>query len=335
MILAFDTSCDDTAVAVLKDNGDYVNLIASQVEVHSSLGGVVPELAARKHAEIIAALTKEAIREAQIDMDQIDFLAATVGPGLLPSLLVGVAFAKALAYSHNIALIPVHHIEGHIFAPFFGRDITFPFLSLVVSGGHTHLFLVEGVGKYQIIGKTLDDAVGEAFDKVARLLGLGYPGGPVIDRLSKTGDPYRFKVPQGLKHEKGYNFSFSGVKTYVKNLVNSMGGLSKSDVSDIAASFQRASIDILIEKTLKAAKEYDVSIVSISGGVSANSYLREAFVEAGTKYGIDVVLPPSEMTTDNALMIAYRASFMPDKEATSRLCLVEAKPSIRVGEGLI
>ncbi|AEA33001.1 tRNA (adenosine(37)-N6)-threonylcarbamoyltransferase complex transferase subunit TsaD [Hippea maritima] len=335
MILAFDTSCDDTAVAVLKDNGNYVNLIASQIEVHKALGGVVPELAARKHAEVIAALTKEALHKAEAELSQIDFLSVTVGPGLLPSLLVGVSFAKALAYSHSVPLIAVHHIEGHIFAPFFKRELIFPFLSLVVSGGHTHLFLVKGVGEYEIIGKTLDDAVGEAFDKVARLLGLEYPGGPVIDRLSKTGDPYRFKIPQGLKHDKSYNFSFSGVKTYVKNLVNSMGNLSKSDISDIAASFQKASIDILVEKTFKAATEYGVKIVSISGGVSANSYLREAFAEAGKQKGIEVVLPPREMTTDNALMIAYRASFRPFEEATTEFSLIEAKPSIKVGSKLI
>ena len=327
MILAFDTSCDDTSVAILKREGSYVNLVSSQDEIHKKLGGVVPELAARRHAEVIAYLTKEALERARLKLEEIEYIAVTVGPGLLPSLLVGVAFAKSLAYSLKLPVIPVNHIEGHIFAPFFKRELKFPFLSLVVSGGHTHLFLVRGVGEYELIGRTLDDAVGEAFDKVARVLGLGYPGGPIIDRLSKTGDPYRFKIPQGLKYEKSLNFSFSGVKTHVKNLVNKMGVLSKTDIADIAASFQRASIDILLEKTVRASKELGVNIVSVSGGVSANSYLREVFKKEARNQGFELVLPEKEMTTDNALMIAYRAS-LDLTSATDDYSIVEANPSL-------
>ena len=327
MILAFDTSCDDTSVAILKIDGSYVNLVSSQDEIHKKLGGVVPELAARRHAEVIAYLTKEALERARLKLEEIEYIAVTVGPGLLPSLLVGVAFAKSLAYSLKLPVIPVNHIEGHIFAPFFKRELKFPFLSLVVSGGHTHLFLVRGVGEYELIGRTLDDAVGEAFDKVARVLGLGYPGGPIIDRLSKTGDPYRFKIPQGLKYEKSLNFSFSGVKTHVKNLVNKMGVLSKTDIADIAASFQRASIDILLEKTVRASKELGVNIVSVSGGVSANSYLREVFKKEAKNQGFELVLPEKEMTTDNALMIAYRAS-LDLTSATDDYSIVEANPSL-------
>ena len=327
MILAFDTSCDDTSVAILKIDGSYVNLVSSQDEIHKKLGGVVPELAARRHAEVIAYLTKEALERARLKLEEIEYIAVTVGPGLLPSLLVGVAFAKSLAYSLKLPVIPVNHIEGHIFAPFFKRKLKFPFLSLVVSGGHTHLFLVKGVGEYELIGRTLDDAVGEAFDKVARVLGLGYPGGPIIDRLSKTGDPYRFKIPQGLKYEKSLNFSFSGVKTHVKNLVNKMGVLSKTDIADIAASFQRASIDILLEKTVRASKELGVNIVSVSGGVSANSYLREVFKKEAKNQGFELVLPEKEMTTDNALMIAYRAS-LDLTSATDDYSIVEANPSL-------
>ena len=329
MILAFDTSCDDTSVAILKDSKEFVNLVSSQTEIHVKMGGVVPELAARRHAEIIAYLTEEALKKAGVELSNINYVAVTVGPGLLPSLLVGVAFAKALAYSERLPVIPVNHIEGHIFVPFFNRNIKFPFLSLVVSGGHTHLFLVKGVGDYELIGRTLDDAAGEAFDKVARILGLDYPGGPIIDRLSKNGNPYRFKIPQGLKHEKNFNFSFSGVKTYVKNLVNKMGKLSKTDVEDIAASFQKSSIDILVEKTVKAAKDLDVKIVSVSGGVSANSYLREAFFKAAIENGLEIVLPEREMTTDNALMIAFIASFNLSK-ATKDYASVEANPSLKL-----
>ncbi len=329
MILAFDTSCDDTSVAILKRDGSYVNLVSSQDEIHKKLGGVVPELAARRHSEVIAHLTKEAIDRAGLGLKEIEYIAVTVGPGLLPSLLVGVAFAKSLAYSLKLPVIPVNHIEGHIFAPFFKRELKFPFLSLVVSGGHTHLFLVKGIGKYRLIGRTLDDAVGEAFDKVARILNLGYPGGPVIDMLSKSGDPYRFKIPQGLKYEKSFNFSFSGVKTYVKNLVNKMGTLSKTDIADIAASFQRASIDILLEKTVRASKELGVNTVSISGGVSANSYLRELFKKEAERQGFEAVLPSKEMTTDNALMIAYRAS-LDLTSATDDYSTIEANPSLSV-----
>ncbi len=329
MILAFDTSCDDTSVAILKRDGSYINLVSSQDEIHRKLGGVVPELAARRHSEVIAYLTKEALERAEAGFSEIRYIAVTVGPGLLPSLLVGVAFAKSLAYSLKLPVIPVNHIEGHIFAPFFKRELKFPFISLVVSGGHTNLFLVKGVGRYELIGRTLDDAVGEAFDKVARVLGLGYPGGPIIDRLSKSGNPYRFKIPQGLKYEKSFDFSFSGVKTHVKNLVNKMGVLSKTDIADLAASFQKASIDILVEKSVRASKELGVNIVSVSGGVSANSYLRGAFEKEAKIQGFELVLPAKEMTTDNALMIAYRASL--DKTcATEDYSSVEANPSLFV-----
>jgi len=329
MILAFDTSCDDTSVAILKSDGSYINIISSQDDIHRKLGGVVPELAARRHSEVIAYLTKEALERAKAELSEIKYIAVTVGPGLLPSLLVGVAFAKSLAYSLKLPVVPVNHIEGHIFAPFFKRGLKFPFISLVVSGGHTHLFLVRGVGEYELIGRTLDDAVGEAFDKVARVLSLGYPGGPEIDKLSKSGNPYRFKIPQGLKFEKSFNFSFSGVKTYVKNLVNKMGVLSKTDIADIAASFQKASIDILLEKTVRASRELGVNIVSVSGGVSANSYLRGAFERLAEEQGFELVLPKREMTTDNALMIAYRASLELDS-ATFDYSTIEADPSLSI-----
>jgi len=329
MILAFDTSCDDTSVAFYRDGKMYSNVISSQNDIHAKFGGVIPELAARRHTEVIAYLAEEALNRVGADLKDVNYVAVTVGPGLLPSLLVGVSFAKALAYANNLPIIPVNHIEGHIFAPFFDKGIEYPFLSLVVSGGHTHLFYVKNFGNYELIGKTLDDAVGEAFDKVARVLGLEYPGGPLIDRLSKSGDPYKFKIPKGLERDRSFNFSFSGVKTHVKNLVKKLGGLSKTHVSDIAASFQKASIDVLVEKTVRATKDLNVKIVSVSGGVSANSYLREAFKEASEEHKFTLVLPEKEMTTDNALMIAFAASLSLDK-ATREYFKIEANPSLRL-----
>ncbi len=329
MILAFDTSCDDTSVAAFYNEKVYSNVVSSQNEIHAKFGGVIPELAARRHTEIIAYLTKEALDRVKMKISDVNYVAVTIGPGLLPSLLVGVAFAKALAYASKLPIIPINHIEAHIFAPFFGRDIDYPFLSLVVSGGHTHLFLVKGFGDYELIGKTLDDAAGEAFDKVARILGLKYPGGPAIDKLSKSGNPNRYRIPKGLDRKDSFNFSFSGVKTYVKNLVKNMPGLSKTQVADIAASFQKASIDILVEKTIRAAKTLNVKTVSISGGVSANSYLREKFIFTCGENNIALVLPNKEMTTDNALMVAFLASMSLNK-STKNYSTIEANPSLKL-----
>ncbi len=329
MILAFDTSCDDTSVAFYKSNKIYSNVVSSQNDIHSKFGGVIPELAARKHAEVIAYLTEEALNKVGANIGSVDYVAVTVGPGLLPSLLVGVSFAKALAYANNLPIIPINHIEGHIFAPFFNRNIKYPFLSLVVSGGHTHLFYVKNFGNYELIGKTLDDAVGEAFDKVARVLGLEYPGGPVIDKLSKNGDPYKFNIPKGLRNDRSFNFSFSGVKTHVKNLVKKLGSLSKTQIVDIAASFQKVSIDVLAEKTIGAAKNLNVKTISVSGGVSANSYLREKFSQVCSQNGIKLIIPSKEMTTDNALMIAFVASLDMNK-ATQEYFKIEANPSVRL-----
>ncbi len=328
MILAFDTSCDDTSVALLK-NKNYVNLISSQNDIHGKFGGIMPEYAARSHTETIAYLTKEALEKLNASMSDIEYIATTVGPGLLPSLLVGVSFAKALAYSYSLPIIPINHIEGHIFAPFFGKKLEFPFMALVVSGGHTHLFLIEGIGRYKIIAKTLDDAVGEAFDKVARILDLGYPGGPIIDKLSKTGESDRFNIPKGLGGKKNLNFSFSGTKTAVKNLVNNHSNLSTTDKIDIAASFQKSSIDVLWEKTKDACRENGVNKIAVSGGVSANSYLREMFATECKKEGFELFLPRREMTTDNALMIANIAQFKKSR-ATYDYFSVEANPRLKI-----
>ncbi len=329
MILAFDTSCDDTAVACFINCSAYSNVVSSQNEVHARYGGVLPELAARKHLENIGFLTKEALEKANVRLSGIEYIAVTVGPGLPPALLVGVAFAKGIAYSLDLPIIPVNHIEGHMFAPFFCRDMEFPFVALVVSGGHTHLFRVDGVGRYKLLGKTLDDAVGEAFDKVARMLDLGYPGGPVIDRLSKLGNPEAFRIPAGLESKKTLNFSFSGPKTAVKNLVKKMGSLSITEIRDIAASFQKSAIDILIKRSIEACRREKVNLLVISGGVSANSYLREAFPKRAEEASIRVLLPSREMTTDNALMIAFAASLVKDR-ATRDYLSIDADPSYRI-----
>ncbi len=328
MILAFDTSCDDTSAACFVDNNRYSNIVSSQNDIHAKYGGIMPEMAARRHIEVIGYLTKEALERVSASISDVDYVAATVGPGLLPSLLIGVSFAKGLAYANKKPIIPINHIEGHLFAPFFDKKLTFPFVALIVSGGHTHLFAVRDVGSYELVGKTLDDAVGEAFDKVARILNVGYPGGPVIDRLSKSGNPDRFNIPMGLDKKKSLDFSFSGTKTFVKNLVNNHPNLSKTDICDIAASFQKASVDILWKKTKRACNLYGINKIAVSGGVSANSYLRESFTKNAKKDGIEIFLPSKEMTTDNALMIAFIASLKIDT-ATFDYGLIEANPRLK------
>lgn len=329
MILSFDTSCDDTSVAVLKDDGSYSNMISSQNEIHKKFGGIMPEIAARNHIQMIYPLTEEAIKKADITIRTVDYIAVTTGPGLMPSLLVGVSFAKALAYTYHKPMIGVNHIEGHIFAPFINRALIFPFVALVVSGGHTHLFFVKGVGNYELLGKTVDDAAGEAFDKVARVLNIGYPGGPIIDRLSKQGDPYRFKLPKGLSKKNTLNFSFSGVKTAVNNLVKKMHNLSKTNVIDIAASFQHSVVDVLCEKTQKACIEKGAKNLVLSGGVSANSLLRESFEIMAEKNGFSLFMPEAGFSTDNALMIAKAASLR-ESDATYDYAEIEADPRFRI-----
>ncbi len=329
MILAFDTSCDDTSVSCFQDSHRYSNVISSQNAIHEKFGGVMPEIAARKHIESISYLTKEALERMDAKLRDTSLVACTVGPGLLPSLLVGVSFSKGLAYANSIPILPVNHIEGHIFAPFIGRELKFPFISLVISGGHTHIFLVNGVGAYRLMGKTLDDAVGEAFDKVARVLDIGYPGGPVIDKLSKRGNPDRYRIPRGMENKNTLNFSFSGTKTFVKNLVNNASFLSISDKADIAASFQKAAVDILWKRSYEACNITGIKRLAISGGVSANSYLRDEFLKNSLKNGIELFAPKKELTTDNALMIAFVASLKRD-EATLNYSFVEANPRLRI-----
>ena len=310
LVMGIETSCDDTGVAILKNKREVLaNLVSSQVKIHSIFGGVVPELAARKHLENILPLTHTALTEANVELKDIDCIGVTNRPGLIPSLLVGVTFAKGLSFGADIPLVGVNHLEAHSFAIFLEKEILFPFICLVVSGGHTSLFLVEDFGCMRLLGRTLDDAAGEAFDKVAKLLGLGYPGGPVIDALSKKGDPNSIRFP--IAKVKGYDFSFSGIKTAVNMYIKrEKPDLSSPKVkADIAASFQEAVVKALLEKTFGAAKDLGVKNVVISGGVACNSRLRELAQKYAQENRVSCDFPSPKLCTDNALMVAYVATY--------------------------
>jgi N6-L-threonylcarbamoyladenine synthase len=307
IILGIETSCDDTAAAVIKDGTEIIsNIISSQADFHKKYGGIVPEIASRKHLENIGPVVKDSILQAGITLDDIEAVAVTQGPGLIGSLLVGINFARAFAYSRRIPLTGINHLEGHLLAPHIEHSVPFPNITLVVSGGHTNLYFVETVGKYRLLGKTRDDASGEAFDKVAKLLGLGYPGGPIINQLAKKGDPSAIKFPRPMLNDKSFDFSFSGLKTAVLYHVRKIEAENLSDtaVQDIAASFQAAAVDILTEKTIRAARECNVQTITVSGGVAANSHLRDNITERAKEKSISVFIPSPILCTDNAAMIA-------------------------------
>lgn len=311
-ILAIESSCDETAAAVVK-NGRTVlsNVISSQIELHKLYGGVVPEIASRKHIEKINQVIEEALEQAGMTLEEMDAIGVTYGPGLVGALLVGVAEAKAIAYAAKKPLVGVHHIEGHISANYIENlDLEPPFICLVVSGGHTHLVVVNDYGKYQIIGRTRDDAAGEAFDKVARAIGLGYPGGPKIDKLSKEGNPNAIRFPKAHMEDGPYDFSFSGVKSAVLNYLN--GAQMKGETvveADIAASFQKAVTDVLVENAMKAVKEFGMKKFAIAGGVASNSTLRSAMRDACEKNGVEFYHPSPIFCTDNAAMIGAAAYY--------------------------
>lgn len=312
IILGIETACDDTAAAVV-ENGHNIrsNVVWTQKEVHARFGGVVPELAARRHAEVISYVIQEALDNASVSTEDIDAVGVNNQHGLLRSIVVGVAAAKAIAYSLQIPLIGIHHIEGHIYSSIIENpDIDFPHICLTVSGGHNLLVHVISPGRYELIGRTLDDAAGEAFDKVARLLGFGFPGGPIIDALSNDGNPKAFDFPRPLIDSDDYNFSFSGLKTAVLYTVRE---LKKDDnepdeyKADIAASFQQAVIDVLVEKTLRAARKKQISTVTLAGGVAANNPLRTQLSQATKRENIELVLPSRPLCTDNGAVIAALA----------------------------
>jgi len=301
-ILAIETSCDETAAAVIEDGRVILsNIIASQTELHARYGGVFPEVASRKHIEVIHSVVSRALEEAHLGLDDLDCIAVTQGPGLVGSLLVGVNMAKGLALSRNKPFLGINHIEGHIYSLWLSEaadEIEFPLLTLVVSGGHTELYLMAGHGRYRRLGGTLDDAAGEAFDKVGRLLGLPYPGGPSIDEAARQGNPEAFRFPRAVM-EDGYNFSFSGLKTAVLRQTRRYKG-GTLPVNDLAASFQAAVVEVLVTKTKLAAEAYGATAVHLAGGVSANSALRSAM---SAQLPVPVRLPPPLLCTDNAAMI--------------------------------
>jgi N6-L-threonylcarbamoyladenine synthase len=317
VILALETSCDDTCAAVVSGDGEIAsNVIASQGLLHARYGGVVPEIASRHHLELVDAVTADALERAGARLDDIDTVAVTRGPGLIGALLVGLSSAKALAATRELPLVPVDHLHGHVVASTLGpHPVETPYLSLVASGGHTFLARVDHPSGYSVLGQTLDDAAGEAFDKGARLLGLGYPGGPAIDRLAREGDPEAFDFPRSAPGE--LDFSFSGLKTSLLYVIRDMGGDAESQAADLAASYQRAIVDALVERTRAALRREGLERLAIGGGVAANSELREAVV------GLDasVWVPPVELCTDNAAMIAGAARFLEPIEYPGYLSL--------------
>ncbi len=329
LILGIETSCDETAVAVLDEaQGILSNIVSSQLE-HSQYGGVVPEIASRSHLKMILPVLEKALSTAGVSLSQLDGIAVTCGPGLVGSLLVGISVAKALHFSSGVPLIGVHHIEAHIFATLLeDPELSPPFVALVVSGGHTQLIFLPVLGTYEILGSTRDDAAGEAFDKVATLLGLGYPGGPIVNRLAEKGDPEFIKFPRASV--EGFDFSYSGLKTAVVNfLKNSSPELVRSHLSDIAASFQEAAVEVLVEKSIKAAKYKGVKKIAVAGGVGANSRLRGLLKEKAAEVGVSVSYPSPALCTDNGAMVAKAGAFRLSRSQLSGLDL-NANPRMKL-----
>lgn len=333
-ILAIESSCDETAAAVV-ENGRKVlsNIISSQIDLHKLYGGVVPEIASRKHIEKINQVIEEALKEAEMDLDDVDAIGVTYGPGLVGPLLVGVAEAKAISFAKDLPLVGVHHIEGHIAANYIENpDLEPPFLCLVVSGGHTHLVIVKDYGSFQILGQTRDDAAGEAFDKVARAIGLGYPGGPKIDKLAREGNEHAMDFPKAKIDGSPYDFSFSGVKSAVLNHLNKCRMTGEEIITaDVAASFQKCVVEVLVEHAMLAAKDYHMDKLAIAGGVASNSGLREAMEKACRENGIKFYHPSPIFCTDNAAMIGSAAYYEFQKGVRHGWDL-NAVPNLRLGE---
>ena len=334
LILAIESSCDETAASVVK-NGRCVlsNIISSQIAIHTLYGGVVPEIASRKHIEKINQVVEAALKEADVTLDDIDAIGVTYGPGLVGALLVGVAEAKAIAYEKKKPLVGVHHIEGHVSANYIEHpDLEPPFLCEIISGGHTHLVIVKDYGSFEILGRTRDDAAGEAFDKVARAIGLGYPGGPKIDKLAKEGNPHAIDFPRAHMEDAPYDFSFSGVKSAVLNHLNKCRMTGEPIVeADIAASFQQAVVDVLVDNAIRAAKDYHMDRLAIAGGVASNGALRAAMEAACEKEGIRFYRPSPIFCTDNAAMIGV-AAYYEYRKGTRHGWDLNAVPNLKLGE---
>lgn len=330
-ILGIETSCDETAVAIIKNGREIIaNVVASQIESHKRFGGVVPEIASRHHVEQMTIVLEEALNKANMTMNDIDAVAVTEGPGLVGALLVGVNAAKAIAFAHQKPLIGVHHIAGHIYANRLIKEMTFPSLALVVSGGHTELVYMKAHGDFEVIGETRDDAAGEAYDKVARVLNMPYPGGPNIDRLAHEGEA-TIKLPRAWLEEGSFDFSFSGLKSAVINTVHNAEQRGETILpEDLAASFQESVIEVLVTKTLKAVEAYDVKQLLLAGGVAANKGLRKALTETfKNKEEIDLVIPPLHLCTDNAAMIAAVGAIMFEKGMFSDMSM-NANPGLDI-----
>lgn len=334
LILAIESSCDETAAAVVKNGREVLsNVINTQIAIHTEYGGVVPEIASRKHIENINPVIRKALEDAGVTLDDIDAIGVTYGPGLVGALLVGVAEAKAIAFAKNKPLVGVHHIEGHISANYVeNKELEPPFVALVVSGGHTHLVKVNDYGEYEIVGRTRDDAAGEAFDKVARAIGLGYPGGPKIDKLAKEGNPDAIEFPRAHVDDAPYDFSFSGIKSAVLNYINSANMQGKEiNRADVAASFQKAVVDALVSRAVRLAKECGMDKLAIAGGVASNSALRAAIQEACAKNNIGFYSPSPILCTDNAAMIGAAGYYEYIKGVRHGYDL-NAVPNLKLGE---
>lgn len=333
LILGIETSCDETSAAVVLDGVTIKsNIISSQVDIHRKFGGVVPEIASRKHLEMINAVIGEALDQAEIDFKHLNAVAVTYGPGLVGALLVGVAAAKAIAYGMDIPLLGINHLEGHIFANMLVEpEPGLPVLCLIVSGGHTDLVLIRELGQYELLGSTRDDAAGEAFDKVARVMGLGYPGGPLIDKLAACGNKDAISLPRAYLEEGSFDFSFSGLKTAVINYIHRAEQHGEHiNKSDLAASFRQAVVDVLVDKTLLAARQYDTKTIMLAGGVAANILLREQLSYRASKEGFRVVYPPPVLCTDNAAMVACAAYYKYQRQDFAPLTL-NAVPNLQLG----
>lgn len=334
LILAIESSCDETAAAVVKNGREVLsNVISSQIALHTLYGGVVPEIASRKHIEKINQVIEEALNEADVTLQEIDAIGVTYGPGLVGALLVGVAEAKAIAFAANKPLVGVHHIEGHISANYIeNKELEPPYICLVVSGGHTHLVVVNDYGDYKVVGRTRDDAAGEAFDKVARAIGLAYPGGPKVDKLAKEGNPETIKFPRANVEGAPFDFSFSGLKSAVLNHIN-MCQMKNTEINtaDIAASFQKSVVDALLSRALLACDEYGINKLAIAGGVASNSAIRAAFLENCQRKSIQFYYPSPVYCTDNAAMIGVAAYYEYINGARHGWDL-NAVPNLKLGE---
>lgn len=327
LVLGIESSCDETSVAVVKNGREVLsNVINSQIKIHEEYGGVVPEIASRCHTEVINQVMKQALKEANVTLDDIDVIATTYGPGLVGALLVGVSYTKGLSFASNKPLVGVNHIEGHIAGNYIThKELEPKFLALIISGGHTHLVLVNNYNNYEILGKTRDDAIGEAFDKVARVVGLGYPGGPKVDKLAKEG---KANIELPITHFDNLDFSFSGIKTAIINLHHKNPDINKAD---LCASFENAATQMLLNNVKKAIKEYNIDKIALAGGVSANSYIRTEFDKFAKRENIKLYYPEPILCTDNAAMIASVGyyNYIAGKRADLTL---NAKPNLKIGE---